>query len=310
MPPILIRSPRLSLLLIFAAMPMGRVFSADLVPVSAEQQAKVTNALPAAADAVKPAKPRRLLVFYRTEGYVHASIPVGNFALAEIGRVTGAYKAELSNDMAVFTPETLARFDGVLFNSTTKLAFADPAQRTALLEFIEKRGGGLVGIHAATDNFYDFPEACAALGGHFDGHPWHSDHNCAVKLDEPAHPANAAFGGQGFWITDEIYQIGGPYSRETHRVLLSLDMSKPQNLAVQGIKRMDGDFPISWFKHAGMGRVFYCSLGHNDHIYWNPAVLKHYLAGIQYALGDRDLPDAPSASLVHQTEPALAPAKP
>lgn len=293
-----------------SAAPERRVSGADLAPITDEQKAKVTAALPTAADATKPARPRRVLIFYRTEGYVHASIPVGNFALAEMGRVTGAYDAELSNDMAAFTPDALTRFDGVLFNSTTKLAFADPAQRAALMDFIEKRGGGLMGIHAATDNFYDFPDACAALGGQFDGHPWHWDHNCAVKLDEPDHPANAAFGGHGFWITDEIYQIGGPYSRETHRVLLSLDLSKPENLNVEGIKRTDGDFPISWFKHAGMGRVFYCSLGHNDHVYWNPAVLKHYLAGIQYALGDRDLPDAPSASLMHKPEPALAPAKP
>src|SRR5690606_4990087 len=157
---------------------------------------------------------------------------------------------------------------------------------------------------------YDFPEACAALGGRFDGHPWTADGVWAVKLDEPGHPANASFGGRGFWINDEIYQIGGPYSRATHRVLLSLDMSRPESPAVKGIKRTDGDFPISWFKHAGTGRVFYCSLGHNPHIYWNAAVLRHYLAGIQYALGDRDLPDAPSAALTQKPEPALAPEEP
>jgi hypothetical protein len=32
--------------------------------------------------------------------------------------------------------------------------------------------------------------------------------------------------------------------------------------------------------------VFYCSLGHNDHILWNPAILQHYLDGIQFAFGD------------------------
>jgi type 1 glutamine amidotransferase len=93
-------------------------------------------------------------------------------------------------------------------------------------------------------------------------------------------------------------------------VLLSLDMSKPQNHQVDGIKRTDGDFPVSWLKHAGTGRVFYCSLGHNEHIYWNPAVLRHYLAGIQYVLGDRDLRDAPSNALTHPPEPALAPDEP
>ncbi len=281
---------------------------ADLVPVTAEQKAKVIAALPTAA--AKPEQPRRILIFSRTEGYVHACIPVAEFAFEQLGHATGAYTAETSTDMSVFTPENLARFDAVLFNNTTKLAFADPAQRTALTQFIEQRGSGLIGIHAAADNFYDFPEACTALGGQFDGHPWHADGTWAVKVDDPEHPANASFDGRGFWINDEIYQIGGPYSRDTHRVLLSLDMSKPHNHEVEGIKRTDGDFPISWFKHAGTGRVFYCSLGHNEHIYWNPAILRHYLAGIQYALGDRDLPDAPSAALTHKTQPALAPEKP
>ena len=40
----------------------------------------------------------------------------------------------------------------------------------------------------------------------------------------------------------------------------------------------------------GEGRVFYCSLGHNDAIYWHPEVLKVYLGGLQYALGDFDVP--------------------
>jgi type 1 glutamine amidotransferase len=291
-------------------MHLGTLRSAELVPVTAEQKAQILAALPTAAEATKPKQSRRVLLCSRTEGFVHSCIPVANFALEELGPATGAYSAELTTDMTAFTTENLARFDAVLFNNTTRLAFADPAHRSALIQFIEERGGGLIGIHAASDNFYDFAAACAALGGHFDGHPWTSKGTWAVKLDEPSHPANAPFDGRGFWINDEIYQIGGPYSRDSHRVLLSLDMSRPANLEVKGIKRTDGDFPISWFKHAGTGRVFYCSLGHNEHIYWNPAVLRHYLAGIQYALGDRDLPDAPSAALTHKPQPALAPETP
>ena len=38
----------------------------------------------------------------------------------------------------------------------------------------------------------------------------------------------------------------------------------------------------------GKGRTFYWSLGHPEEIYCNPAILKHYLAGIQYVLGDLD----------------------
>ena len=57
------------------------------------------------------------------------------------------------------------------------------------------------------------------------------------------------------------------------------------------INRTDNDFAITWLKREGAGKVFYCSLGHNHEIFWNPAVLRHYLAGIQYALGDLEAAD-------------------
>jgi len=302
-----IRSLPLAAAFLLAAAPLAR--GKEPPAPTPEMIARIEAALPGPDEAVKPARPRHLLIFYRTEGYVHASIPTGNHAFLRLGEKTGAYTAELSDSMDVFTDESLARFDAILFLSTTHLAFENPAHRAALMKFVEN-GGGIVGVHAASDNFYTWEAACAMLGGQFDGHPWTAGGTWAVKLDEPEHPANAPFHGHGFWINDEIYQIKGPYSRDTHRVLLSLDMSKAANREVEGIKRTDGDFAITWLKHHGRGRIFYCSLGHNHHIFWNPAVMRHYLIGIQWVMGDRDLPSEPSATLRPPPEPALAPAQP
>ena len=55
----------------------------------------------------------------------------------------------------------------------------------------------------------------------------------------------------------------------------------------------DGFYAIAWLDEREKGRIFYCSLGHRDEIYWNSAVLNHYLAGIQYALGDLDADASP-----------------
>jgi hypothetical protein len=63
-------------------------------------------------------------------------------------------------------------------------------------------------------------------------------------------------------------------------------MSDPITRNVNGFKPTDMDTGISWVKTLGKGRIFYCSLGHNDQIFWNPAVLQHYLDGIQFAFGD------------------------
>jgi len=103
---------------------------------------------------------------------------------------------------------------------------------------------------------------------------------------------NAAFDGKPFVIADEIYQFGAPYSRDKLRVLLSLEPAKIDP-AKPGIKRTDDDFAISWVRQYGKGRVFYCSLGHRDEIFWNPQILAHYLAGIQFALGDLSADAAP-----------------
>lgn len=59
--------------------------------------------------------------------------------------------------------------------------------------------------------------------------------------------------------------------------------------------RPDDDFALSWIHQYGQGRVFYCALGHWHQSFWNPAVLQHWLAGLQYVLGDLDADATPSA---------------
>ena len=65
----------------------------------------------------------------------------------------------------------------------------------------------------------------------------------------------------------------------------------------RNLGRTDNDFAVSWVRSWGKGRVFYCSLGHRNEIFWNPAILQHYLDGIQFALGDLPADTTPSAQL-------------
>ncbi len=67
---------------------------------------------------------------------------------------------------------------------------------------------------------------------------------------------------------------------------MSLDMSDPTTANANGVKPSDKDTGITWIKELGMGRVFYCSLGHNDLVFWHKTILAHYLRGIQFAAGD------------------------
>jgi type 1 glutamine amidotransferase len=255
---------------------------------------KVKEALPSKVPA-KPSKDRKILVFYRCEGFVHSSIPLGIETMRLLGEKTGAFTTESSMDLEMFTPEKLNSFDAILFLSTTQLD-PEPDQKKALLDFV-RSGKGIIGIHAAADNFYEWEEGAKMIGGLFCGHPWTAGCTVQVKLDEPDHPINKCFDGESFRITDEIYQFKDPYSRDNQRIIASLDLSDPDTKAVKGgnpdvVSRTDGDFGITWLRQEGKGRVFYCSMGHNEHIFWDERVLQHYLAGIQYALGDYDVPDA------------------
>jgi type 1 glutamine amidotransferase len=124
-----------------------------------------------------------------------------------------------------------------------------------------------------------------------------------VRVEEPDHPLNQCFGGRGFWVSDEIYKIRAPYSRAKQRILLGLDMTKSEN--VPG--RPDGDNPVAWIRDFGQGRVFYSALGHNHHLFWTPRVLRHYLDGIQFAIGDLSASATPSARLENKPEICPAP---
>ncbi len=259
--------------------------------ITTEDAEKIQRALPASST-VRPQRPRLLLIFTRAEGYRHASIPYCAAALTMLGKQTGAFETVQSDDYSVFLPDNLKRFDGVCFDNTTQLAFEDPVIRKSLLDFVAG-GKGIVGIHAATDNFPTWPDGQALMGGVFDGHPWTADGTWAVANVDPSHPLTAAFGGKGFRIRDEIYRVRQIDLRKNGRVLLALDMHDRVNREAGGVRSTDRDIPVSWVKTVGKGRLFYCSLGHNNEVFWNPAVLRHYLDGIQFALGDMDLDTSP-----------------
>jgi type 1 glutamine amidotransferase len=238
---------------------------------------------------VAPAQPRSLLVFNLTKGYVHESITWADFTIRRIGEQTGAFSTVVTSDTAWFEPDRLSEFDAVLFNNNTGEPFAEPRLRASLLAYV-RGGGGVVGLHAATDCFFEWSEFGEMMGGYFVNHPWNEQ--VTLRIEEPGHPITAPFDSTRFAVADEIYQFGDPYSRSRLRVLVSLDTAR-LDLDREGVQRQDGDFAVSWVRREGEGRVFYSSLGHRYEIFTDPTILRHWLAGIQYALGDLEAADTP-----------------
>jgi type 1 glutamine amidotransferase len=287
------------------AMALGVALLAVLtVPLSGQEKFldKITQALPDKAPA-QPKQARKILIFSRTAGFRHGSIPVGAKAITMMGDKTGAYQAHHTEDESIFEPEKLKAFDAVFMLNTTgdclkpkNLGKEEALQREEALkksfaDFVSS-GKGLIGVHSATDTYHRWKEYNQMMGGTFAGHPWHT--KVPVKNLEPSHPINEAFKGMDFEITDEIYQFRADTALPTdRRFLLSLDTQK---MDVSKGNRKDGLYPVSWVGTFGKGRTFYCSLGHREEVYWNPTILKHYLAGIQYALGDLPADARPTAA--------------
>jgi type 1 glutamine amidotransferase len=274
-------------------------------PVKKEILEKIKKALPEKAPA-KPKQKRKILVFSKTNGFRHGSIPIGAAAIALLGRQTGAFSVVHSEDDSMFEPEKLKEFDAVFMLNTTGDIFKprempkdarkkeevlerEARLKQSLVDFV-KSGKGLAGVHSATDTYHGWGAYNDMMGGTFAGHPWHT--RVPIKNLSPKHPLNEMFAGKDFDVTDEIYQFRADTARPTdRRMLLALDASK---MDVSKGNRKDGQYPVSWVSTYGKGRTFYCSLGHRDEIFYNPVVLKHYLAGLQYVLGDLEADATPT----------------
>jgi hypothetical protein len=276
--------------------------------IQPDQRERVEAAVPRKATAT-PRQPRRMLVTNLSMrdgkpvvGSSAAAIPVGNHAIRQMGMVTGAYEAVFSDDIEMFRPASIRQFDAICFNNTLGVLFDDPELRASLLGFVES-GKGFVGIHDAIATFvqhpkYDqWPEFGRMLGGTENGgHPWNGE-LMTMKVEDPGNPINAAFGGQDFQIADQAFQLQEPVLRDRMHVLLRIDSEKTgPGRRILPVRQKDMDFPMSWIRRHGKGRVFYTGLGHGPDTFANARMLEHLLAGIQYALGDLEADDAPDST--------------
>ena len=123
-------------MLLFFSAGVGFAQLFEVIPAVVE---KIEKALPKSSPA-KPKKPRKVLVFSKTSGFRHGSIPVGAKSIVMLGEKTGAFEAVHSEDDSMFEPESLNQFDAVIMLNTTGKLFLpkpmpkDPAEKAKALE--------------------------------------------------------------------------------------------------------------------------------------------------------------------------------
>ncbi|WP_329161629.1 ThuA domain-containing protein [Streptomyces anulatus] len=215
---------------------------------------------------------KRVLVFSKTAGFRHDSIPTGIEALKEIGKQTNI-TVDSTESAAQFTTSNLARYDAVAFLSTTGDVLN--AEQQKAFENYVATGGGYVGIHAAADTEYDWKFYGGLVGAYFDSHP--QIQPATVRVEDHDHPATAHLDDE-WQRTDEWYNYG-TNPRDKAKVLATLD----ETTYTGG--NMKGDHPISWCQTYEGGRSFYTGLGHTKESYAEPAFRSHVLGGLRYATG-------------------------
>ncbi|MBN1125663.1 MAG: ThuA domain-containing protein [Sedimentisphaerales bacterium] len=293
---------------ILFALSVSSVCGQEFKEPAPEEIAKIRTTMPS-APRVFPQQWRKVLVFSRSWGYKHSAIPYGKVAFQIMGEKTRAFDAIVSDDLDYFESENIVQFDAVIFNNTNNEIFLpenfdslsaeekaraeqrDQRLKQSLVDFLQS-GKGLAVFHAGVASFRKWPEFGNIIGARFDNHPWVAGSTVTLKVDEPDHPLAAAFEIPVFPVTDEIYQLTGDYSRDTVRVIVSIDIEKT-DMTVDGIHRTDGDFAMTYIKTYGKGRIYYNALGHQHELFWNPVLLQHWLDGIQYVLGDLEADATP-----------------
>jgi type 1 glutamine amidotransferase len=219
-----------------------------------------------------PAGAARILVLTATAGFRHASIPAGAAAITRLGDRTG-FAVDSTGDAGRISDSGLAPYRAVVFLSTTG-DFLDPNQQAALRRFVE-RGGGWVGIHAASDAERGWPWYEQLVGTWFKHHP--AVQPATIDVADRRHPATAPL--PATWRrTDEWYDFQTDPSSRVH-VLARLDESSYRG------GTMGASHPIAWCHMVGGGRAFYTALGHTIESYREPLFLDHLLGGIRWAAG-------------------------
>lgn len=238
--------------------------------------------------------PPRVLLFTRTAGYRHESIPAAREAiLAMAGR---RFTVDTTEDPAYISEDSLRHYAAVIFLHTTG-DFLDRAREVDLQRFIQA-GGGFVGIHAAADAEYGWWWYGRLVGGVFDGHP--AIQPAALLLADSSSAMTRHLPAR--WErTDEWYNFRR--LEDSLHILLTIDESSYQGGTNGAVH------PMTWYHQYDGGRAWYTALGHTMESWTDSSFLRLVEAGILYAIGPGRRPDyararsprVPAAIPIHRT---------
>jgi cytochrome c len=254
----------------------------------------VVNVLSEARD---PNARFRILVFSKTAAFRHSSIDEGITALKLLGSQNGI-QVDAAEESTLFTDAVLAKYDVVVFLSTTGDVLNDEQQ--AAFERYIRSGHAYAGIHSATDTEYAWPWYGQLTGGYFRNHPnglpgMQGGRPATVVAEDGAHHSTRHLPGRWDRV-DEWYNYqtnvnpnpgggGNDYSPRNSGIHVLLTLDESTYAEADGSDGVDDDHPISWCKRYDGGRMWYTGMGHTENSFLEPAFLQHILGGLEVASG-------------------------
>lgn len=190
------------------------------------------------------------------EGHDPVHLPV---MLKDVLEKTGDFTITITQDRDQFKTENIKNYDLVMIYTTG--GELNKEQEQGLCGFVEN-GGGLVGIHSATDSFHNSDAYWKMIGGKF---THHNSGTFRVKNTGKSHVI--VKGTKDFDITDETYCD---------------DFHPDSKVVVLERREMDSE-PVSWVQYCGKGRVFVTALGHGKEAWENPAFQQLVTRGLLWA---------------------------
>ena len=205
----------------------------------------------------------RALVFTKTTGFRHDSIPQGVAAIRRLGR-SHAFDVDTTSDAGRFTDRNLGRYDVVIFLQTT--GHADPQRRPARRlpalhpprRRLRRRARGrrharrLAVVRAARRHALQAPRPGPLRA-----------HRQRRRRAAPRRPAGCRRPGRA----PTSGTSSAPHPR--HHVLAQLDESRP----------------LAWCHRYDGGRSVYTAMGHTKESYAEPQFVRHLLGAIEMAAG-------------------------
>jgi type 1 glutamine amidotransferase len=257
---------------------------------------------------------KKLLFFTKSSGFQHSvitrkgdALSLAETILTKIGKDHGV-EVVCSKDGTNFDPDKIGQWDGFAFETTGVLTTpgdhkdGPPMSKDGKKAFLDaiRDGKGFMGMHCATDTFHsqgkEIDPYIEMIGGEFIVHG--DQQKVKLEVADPSFPGvSDGFGTTAFEINDEWYaQKNQP---DDLHVILYHDTSSFKNRTTGNNKAYDRpNFPQTWTRMHGKGRVFYTSMGHREDVWENPKYQGLLLGAMTFILGMADADTKPNVTKV------------